>query len=1070
LNRLWDSPRRSVAPTIAALKSLMAEVSGVTELSLFCDFHGHSRKENAFIYGCHCDGDPERAHLPRVFPHLLAAQCAPFSYDDCSFKMQESKRSSARMVGRQQLGIFNSFTLEASFAGTTIVGAPYHFTQTDFRRLGADFVAALHAYTFLPPIEQAGTIAAIAEHERLRAESGRAGDGDSSEDGSDEDPADGDLEAAELEAIWRGLAAARLARRRRRERSRVTKAEREGGRRGEKGGRKSRRRGIAAVAASSTREMQGGGGGRERNGSCWPHAHGNGAGGGDNGGGHGGSYGAGGAVSNGRAGSAGASGSVGMAHEDWNGGRSTRLPPRPPRKERAGFGSSEHNGRAPITPPPQPERPGSTGSAPAPAPAPQAPEAASATSSVAAAAGREWQQRGALATWVKPGVKCAKAAGSSRGGRGKGGKGGKGGRGSRRSPKARHEGSASEGTALAAAGGGDALLYMAGERSMRGATEELRDTLERKAAEYRCSRQPRHSDDGGTRRVEPQSAPQAGSPRESSSTASANALQRTPSGDQRVPNRYSGFAPATRPGGVSADQSADWAPASSRRGTDDTSGQHPTHEPDGGGMPLSSSPVPLSPRVLRSPPPTLGGDTAHLEPQRGWWREPSSRWPTPSRAVQGGDAAPKARRQQSMHAAASVADSSPEAAVEACEHAAAMSNVRHQLEKNASQMDAALLRMERAIAEEGSPPRANSMPTLPSRSSAAASSAGAGASAHDPRANLAEANGFRPASGFVVSSAQFHGDRVLPRVPATLDRPHDGAPGRSARPLPPSPSQPQRVPFADRDDASLRAPQAAGAWSEIAEPHGSPPGQRHWEPSRHGRDLAALLARCGSEQGSPAVRSTSAPQKLGDSAIVAVAGGHDARCSTRTASGGSEGNGGVGKTGSSPASKRPNAVGMQPATRSLGSTRQLHRIASKTLGGCGEGASRLAASSTPPLRSGSRQHSAESHSALVAPESRVSEAVALAAAARQACLCCGLGSEASAASFQPGGRRVTRGKAVSSTSAAAGRAAGAVHQQPQRPRAAAATMLGEVAARQLCSTSVGAPRARRVEVAVTRER
>ena len=44
LNRLWDSPRRSVAPTIAALKSLMAEVSGVTELSLFCDFHGHSRK------------------------------------------------------------------------------------------------------------------------------------------------------------------------------------------------------------------------------------------------------------------------------------------------------------------------------------------------------------------------------------------------------------------------------------------------------------------------------------------------------------------------------------------------------------------------------------------------------------------------------------------------------------------------------------------------------------------------------------------------------------------------------------------------------------------------------------------------------------------------------------------------------------------------------------------------------------------------------------------------------------------------------------------------------------------
>jgi hypothetical protein len=43
-----------------------------TELILYCDFHGHSRKQNAFIYGC------ENKHLPgerlkeRIFPAMLA--------------------------------------------------------------------------------------------------------------------------------------------------------------------------------------------------------------------------------------------------------------------------------------------------------------------------------------------------------------------------------------------------------------------------------------------------------------------------------------------------------------------------------------------------------------------------------------------------------------------------------------------------------------------------------------------------------------------------------------------------------------------------------------------------------------------------------------------------------------------------------------------------------------------------------------------------------------------------------------------------------------------------------------
>jgi len=66
----------------------MKELTQTTDLTLFCDFHGHSRKENAFLYGCHCDAEPARRHHERVFPHLLGLQCAPFSFSDCAFKVQ----------------------------------------------------------------------------------------------------------------------------------------------------------------------------------------------------------------------------------------------------------------------------------------------------------------------------------------------------------------------------------------------------------------------------------------------------------------------------------------------------------------------------------------------------------------------------------------------------------------------------------------------------------------------------------------------------------------------------------------------------------------------------------------------------------------------------------------------------------------------------------------------------------------------------------------------------------------------------------------------------------------------
>jgi murein tripeptide amidase MpaA len=54
LNRRWKNPSKYLHPTIYYSKSLIKffnhkKRSGVV---MSCDFHGHSRKNNVFMYGC----------------------------------------------------------------------------------------------------------------------------------------------------------------------------------------------------------------------------------------------------------------------------------------------------------------------------------------------------------------------------------------------------------------------------------------------------------------------------------------------------------------------------------------------------------------------------------------------------------------------------------------------------------------------------------------------------------------------------------------------------------------------------------------------------------------------------------------------------------------------------------------------------------------------------------------------------------------------------------------------------------------------------------------------------------
>ena len=64
--RRWARPSARLHPTICAFKRLLVETHARQPVAMFVDLHGHSRKQNVFMYGC----APERGDglLQKVFP------------------------------------------------------------------------------------------------------------------------------------------------------------------------------------------------------------------------------------------------------------------------------------------------------------------------------------------------------------------------------------------------------------------------------------------------------------------------------------------------------------------------------------------------------------------------------------------------------------------------------------------------------------------------------------------------------------------------------------------------------------------------------------------------------------------------------------------------------------------------------------------------------------------------------------------------------------------------------------------------------------------------------------------
>ncbi|KAL2094064.1 hypothetical protein ACEWY4_011376 [Coilia grayii] len=145
VNRSYTSNLKDSFPTVHAVQTMVRRLCEEREVLLYCDLHGHSRKQNVFTYGC--EQATNRQLHERVFPLMLSKNFPDmFSFQNCKFKVQQSKKGTGR-VALWKLGILNSFTLETSFCGSSIGQRKgTHFSIRDLENLGALFCDTLLDY------------------------------------------------------------------------------------------------------------------------------------------------------------------------------------------------------------------------------------------------------------------------------------------------------------------------------------------------------------------------------------------------------------------------------------------------------------------------------------------------------------------------------------------------------------------------------------------------------------------------------------------------------------------------------------------------------------------------------------------------------------------------------------------------------------------------------------------------------------------------------------------------------------------------------------------------------------
>ncbi|KAM7413845.1 hypothetical protein PAMA_018913 [Pampus argenteus] len=130
LNRQWCRPHPVLSPTIYHTKGFLYYLNSIGRTPLvFCDYHGHSRKKNVFLYGCSVKEtlwqsgsavdtvglkeDPGYRTIAKTLDRIAPA----FSFNSCNYSVEKSRSATARVVVWREMGVLRSYTMESTYNG-----------------------------------------------------------------------------------------------------------------------------------------------------------------------------------------------------------------------------------------------------------------------------------------------------------------------------------------------------------------------------------------------------------------------------------------------------------------------------------------------------------------------------------------------------------------------------------------------------------------------------------------------------------------------------------------------------------------------------------------------------------------------------------------------------------------------------------------------------------------------------------------------------------------------------------------------------------------------------------------
>ncbi|KAK2841772.1 hypothetical protein Q5P01_011972 [Channa striata] len=130
LNRQWCNPDPVLSPTIYHTKGFLHYLNSIGKTPLvYCDYHGHSRKKNVFLYGCsvketlwqsgsavdtvQLKEDPGYRTIPKTLDRIAPA----FSFNSCNYLVEKSRSATARVVVWREMGVLRSYTMESTYNG-----------------------------------------------------------------------------------------------------------------------------------------------------------------------------------------------------------------------------------------------------------------------------------------------------------------------------------------------------------------------------------------------------------------------------------------------------------------------------------------------------------------------------------------------------------------------------------------------------------------------------------------------------------------------------------------------------------------------------------------------------------------------------------------------------------------------------------------------------------------------------------------------------------------------------------------------------------------------------------------